>query len=230
MNAKLELFLGRHTPLVSESVTWGERMRLRATAYLSPERPPPRYVTSVRAIVLRGESVLVQQDRDSRHILPGGRREGDESIEATLRREVAEETGWLVGNVALLGFIHFLHLDPIQPGYAYPHPDFLQIVHVAEAACIRPGPGWTMATRSVRNSFCSPMFVASRRRRSSGFTWTPHCEPADRRNDLIHPRRPCLGTDPFRHSDRIDLAPQRAVPPGANRFHRIGRNPATCGR
>ncbi len=139
MNAELELFLGRHTPFVSESVTWGERMRLRAAAYLSPELPPLRHVTSVRAIVLRGESVLVQQDRDSRHILPGGRREGDESLDATLRRELAEETGWSVGKVEQLGFTHFRHLDRKQPGYAYPHPDFLQIVHVAEASVHSPG-------------------------------------------------------------------------------------------
>lgn len=132
MDAELDHFLTRCTPMVTEAVVWGERMRLRATAYLSQDAPPQRYVTSVRAIVLRGESVLVQQDRDSRHILPGGRREGNESLEATLRREVSEETGWSVGEAAPLGFTHFRHLDPKQPGYRYPHPDFFQLVYVAE--------------------------------------------------------------------------------------------------
>lgn len=133
MNVELDRFLARCSPVVSEVVVWGERMRLRATAYLSTDAPPLRYVTSVRAVVLHEGSVLVQQDRDSRHVLPGGRREGNESLRATLRREVGEETGWSPGRVEPLGFTHFLHLDPKQPGYAYPYPDFFQIVHVAEA-------------------------------------------------------------------------------------------------
>ena len=138
MDFELDRFLTQCTPLVSEAVTWGERMRLRATAYLGHDLPPLRYVTSVRAVVLRHGSVLVQQDRDSRHILPGGRREGAESPEATLRREITEETGWSVGTVDLLGFMHFRHLDPMQPGYRYPYPDFFQLIHVADASAYSP--------------------------------------------------------------------------------------------
>ena len=133
MDRELHAFLMRCTPVASEGVEWGERMRLRATAYLSQDLLPLPYVTSVRAIVHCGESVLVQQDRDSRHILPGGRREGDESLDATLRRELAEEIGWSVDKVEQLGFTHFWHLDPKQPDYPYPHPDFFQLVHVAKA-------------------------------------------------------------------------------------------------
>lgn len=133
MDRELDVFLMRCTPVASEVVEWGERMRLRATAHLAHDLPPLRYVTSVRAVVLRGDSVLVQRDRDSRHILPGGRREGAESLETTLRREIAEETGWSLGNMDRLGFIHFRHLDPMQPEYPYPYPDFFQVVHVADA-------------------------------------------------------------------------------------------------
>lgn len=133
MDVELERFLIRCTPMVSEAVTWGDHMRLHATAYLGQDAPPLRYVTSVRTVLLRGDSVLVQQDRDSRHILPGGRRERGESLKATLRREVGEETGWSMGEVKQLGFTHFRHLDPMQLGYAYPHPDFFQLVHVVEA-------------------------------------------------------------------------------------------------
>lgn len=133
MSVDLDRFLVRHMPMVSEHVAWGERMRLRATAYLTRVVPPQRYVTSVRAVVLRDESVLVQQDHDSRHVLPGGRREGNESLEATLRREVGEETGWSLGEAGPLGFIHFRHLDPVPPDYAYSYPDFCQLVFMAEA-------------------------------------------------------------------------------------------------
>ena len=37
-----------------------------------------------------------------------------------------------------LGFTHFLHLDPKQPDYVYPHPNFFQLVHVAEAVAYSP--------------------------------------------------------------------------------------------
>jgi ADP-ribose pyrophosphatase YjhB (NUDIX family) len=113
-------------------------MRLRATAYLSSALPPLPLVTSVRAVVLRAGTVLVQQDRDLRHILPGGRREGPETLEETLRREVAEETGWSLGAIHPLGFIHFEHLDPRPAGYAYPHPHFLHRVYAASVGAPVP--------------------------------------------------------------------------------------------
>lgn len=138
MDAELDRFLARCSPKVSEAVVWGERMRLSATAYLSRDTPPLQYVTSVRAVVLRDGSVLVQQDRDSLHVLPGGRREGSESLETTLRREVSEESGWSLCEIVPLGFTHFLHLDPKQPNYTYPHPDFFQLVYVAEAIAYLP--------------------------------------------------------------------------------------------
>lgn len=124
--------------MASDPVSWGERMRLRATAYLSGDTPPLPFVTSVRAVILRNRSVLVLQDRDSRHIIPGGRREEGESVGTTLRREVAEETGWSLGRVTLLGFTHFHHLDPKPCGYVYPHPDFCWLVYAAEAAAFSP--------------------------------------------------------------------------------------------
>lgn len=46
---------------------------------------------------------------------------------------MAEETGWTLGCVSLLGFTHLHHLDPRPPDYAYPYPDFCWPVYVAEA-------------------------------------------------------------------------------------------------
>lgn len=133
MHADLSAVLAEHSPMAFDLVSWGERMRLRATAYLSGTTPPSLYLTSVRAVIRCNESVLVQRDRDSRHILPGGRREAGEPIEATLRREVAEETGWSLGRTTLLGFTHFHHLDPKPRGYVYPYPDFCWLIYAAEA-------------------------------------------------------------------------------------------------
>lgn len=133
MDDELSAFLARHAPQETEDVVWGDRMRLRLTAYLSQDMPPLNYLTSARAVVVRDGSVLVQRDRDSRHILPGGRLEENELPEAALRREIGEETGWSLDQVAIIGFMHFLHLDPKPPGYRYPYPGFLQVVYAAEA-------------------------------------------------------------------------------------------------
>ncbi len=121
--------------LFEASTAWDDnRYRMRVAGYLASELPPLRFVTSVRAIVLRADHVLLMRNPDSVHILPGGRREPGESILATLRRELLEETGWTIAQPSLLEFLHFHHLSPKEPGYAYPHPDFLHVIYVTEAA------------------------------------------------------------------------------------------------
>jgi hypothetical protein len=55
MDQDLAGFLANRTPAATEPVVWGERLRLVATAYLTADAPPLRYVTSVRAVVLRAE-------------------------------------------------------------------------------------------------------------------------------------------------------------------------------
>jgi 8-oxo-dGTP pyrophosphatase MutT (NUDIX family) len=153
MEDDLAAFLAGRVPVATESVVWGERMHLCVTAYLSDHVPPLPYVTSVRAVVLHEGRVLVQEDRHNRHVIPGGRREEGESPETALRREVAEETGWSLGRVSLLGFIHLHHLDPRPPGYAYPYPDFCWPVYDAEAASfsadVRLDDGYEVGTEFI---------------------------------------------------------------------------------
>jgi 8-oxo-dGTP pyrophosphatase MutT (NUDIX family) len=68
------------------------------------------------------------------HVLVGGRAERDETPEETLRREVAEETGWRAEPVGVVGFRHFHHLAPPHAQLAdRPYPDFLQPVYAATA-------------------------------------------------------------------------------------------------
>ena len=57
-----------------------------------------------------------------------------ETFEQTLRREVAEETGWTIESISRLGFIHLKHLKPKPPGYQFLHPHFFQIVYTARAS------------------------------------------------------------------------------------------------
>jgi 8-oxo-dGTP pyrophosphatase MutT (NUDIX family) len=86
----------------------------------------------------RAEEILVLHDGIAYRVLPGDRRESGESVGETLSREVLEETGYTVRSTLLLGFMHFHHLGPKPDGYAYPYPDFLQLVFVAQAGEFRP--------------------------------------------------------------------------------------------
>ncbi|MEZ4861359.1 MAG: NUDIX hydrolase [Caldilineaceae bacterium] len=112
--------------------------RFEVAAYLHPTPPPDAYITSVRAVVLRRAEVLVIQDPDGHHMMPGGRREAGESYVDTAVREVAEESGWQVRVGPLLGFLHFQRLTPKPPALAYPHADSAQLVYVAYALEYRP--------------------------------------------------------------------------------------------
>ncbi len=134
MDPCLSSFLAHHAAVVTESVAWGNQFRFHVASYLCDEFPPLGFVTSVRAVVLLDDLVLVQRDQDSLHILPGGRREAGEPLEATLHREIREETGWTLDSVSVLGFMHYHHLDPKPPDHPYPHPDFVQIVYAGRAA------------------------------------------------------------------------------------------------
>ena len=44
-----------------------------------------------------------------------------------------EETGWTLQTLTMLGFMHFHHLSAKPPGHPYPHPDFVQVIYMAEA-------------------------------------------------------------------------------------------------
>ncbi len=125
-------------PIVAEDAdTWGER-RLQVLTYLIRQLPALDLVSSVRAIVLNGAEVLVMHNPTRQHILPGGRREAGEAVEQTLRREVLEETGWVIGAPRLIGLLHFHHLSARPAEYRYPYPDFWQLVYVAAPARHRP--------------------------------------------------------------------------------------------
>ncbi len=133
-NEDIQVFLSDKTPFHETEALWANgTMPLRVRYFRSDEQPPEQFVTSVRCLVLQNDSVLVLRNRKGNHILPGGRREEGESFEQTLRREVAEETGWTLESVSCLGFIHLEHLKPKPPGFQFPYPHFFQIVYTAYA-------------------------------------------------------------------------------------------------
>lgn len=142
MSDDLADLLARLTPVAEESHVWGRGgpspTPLHVRAYLGTEPPPLRTVTSVRAVVLRGDAMLALRSGTELHVLPGGRREGDETPAQTVRREVLEESGWTLGPLSLLGFIHYRNLGPWKEPpaggtYHYSYPDFTNPVYGAEA-------------------------------------------------------------------------------------------------
>lgn len=134
MEKDLEAFIQQYTPIAEETAKWAKGViNLRITNYLSDALPPLQYVTSVRAIVLKDENVLVVRTLSGLHIEPGGRREAGETLMQTLQREMLEETGWTIEHIHLLGFKHLHHLTPVPQGYSYISPDFCQLIYAARA-------------------------------------------------------------------------------------------------
>ncbi|MCI0443763.1 NUDIX domain-containing protein [bacterium] len=132
MAIELETFLKKHPDFVEEFIQWGS-LKFFVRSFLCSVRPPAQYVTSVRGIVIQKGLILVVRDPESTHIMPGGRCEPNETWEETLRREIAEESGWRIGNLFLIGVRHFHHLTAKPENYKYPYPDFCQVIFRAEA-------------------------------------------------------------------------------------------------
>jgi 8-oxo-dGTP pyrophosphatase MutT (NUDIX family) len=181
-------------PVCEEYVTWGRQV-LRVQSYVGDADPPVEYVTSVRCIVLRGDQVLVVRDPEELHIIPGGRRERDESFEQTAMREVSEETGWLVGNLRLVGVKHFYHLSPKPARHPYPFPVFLQLIYTGEPlrydAAARESNGWELGAEfvAITSSTISTLrmsdrhfLTAARRLTTTVAPLRPHVADAMRRS------------------------------------------------
>jgi 8-oxo-dGTP pyrophosphatase MutT (NUDIX family) len=138
----LQHFIAPLRSQLTEPVEW-TLARFEVSTYLHDRVPPLDFITSVRAVVLRGHGekareVLVVQDPGGYHILPGGRREAGETLTETIVRELLEETGWQVTVGALLGFKHFYRLTPALPEFRYTDPHFAQLVYVAVATTYQP--------------------------------------------------------------------------------------------
>ncbi len=132
----LQVFLRSTKPEVVHVVQWSNGIRLQVACHLCDRVPPLDFVTSVRAVLFTESGVAVLHNADGSHILPWGRREPDEPLSDTLRREIMEETGCALESSAYIGFLHMRHLTPRPDGYRYPYPDFLQLVYAVKGTVV----------------------------------------------------------------------------------------------
>src|SRR4030095_11986297 len=80
MDSELAAFLDSRNPDFADTIFWPNgAIRLNPKGYLGVQSPPNSFVLAGRAIVVRGNGVLVVETPHGDHILPGGRREEGET-------------------------------------------------------------------------------------------------------------------------------------------------------
>lgn len=103
---------------------------MRVRGYRWALTVPEVMVSAVRAVVFKEQRVIVlTESGGTRHVMPGGRREAGESLEATVRRELFEECGWHVGELRQFAFLHFEHAGPAPPA---DWCDFTNLIYLTE--------------------------------------------------------------------------------------------------
>jgi ADP-ribose pyrophosphatase YjhB (NUDIX family) len=138
--AEFATTLDRLAPLLDmDGVQW-PHARLRRRIFIGDHAWPLALTTSARAVVFKGSKVVVVRQADGlHHVEPGGGLEAGETIEAAVRRELVEETGWTVGALKPLGFVHLQHLKrgPPPPGLTRRWGDMVHALFVTEALTYR---------------------------------------------------------------------------------------------
>lgn len=113
---------------------------LRIRLYRALRPPPDALTTAVRALVTNaaGEVLVLRNRERGIHVLPGGRRDDDEPLLMALRRKLLEEAGFYIEAPRLTAVLHFHHLAPKPPGFAYRYPDFVHAIYAAQAGVHDP--------------------------------------------------------------------------------------------
>lgn len=137
--ARFSASLEQRTPIFDGEVIW-PRARLRARTFAGHFDYPPALLSSARAVVFKGPRVVVvRESHGERHIEPGGGIEPGESVEQTVRREVAEECGWSVGALTPLGFHYLEPLTREPPLSTRRWGPMVHAIFVAEGLSYRRG-------------------------------------------------------------------------------------------
>jgi hypothetical protein len=143
MNDGLQEYLDAHPPHHETTERWPVQGEMRVRLSLASELPPAHVSSSILAIVLHPakKALFLNPSNPSgsiAHLLIGGRPEGVETPEETAICEAAEETGWCIKPIRLIGFRHFFHLEPRSDKTDRPYPDFIQPIFAAVTIAYDP--------------------------------------------------------------------------------------------
>jgi 8-oxo-dGTP pyrophosphatase MutT (NUDIX family) len=128
------------TPVATGHVVWGVTPLL-LSCFLTDRQPPLELIVSARAVLAGPGGTVFVFDENGPHVLPGGRREGDESVLDALAREIGEEVGCsIVGDPWPLGLIELRDEGPRPDPLVYPYPRSFHVVFGASAGQVTRAP------------------------------------------------------------------------------------------
>jgi len=111
------------------------------SCFLTDKEPPLELIVSARAVLAGPGGTVFVFDENGPHVLPGGRREGTESLLAALSREIGEEVGCSVlGEPRPIGFFELRNDAPRPETYPYPYPRNFHVVFTAAAGPVTRAP------------------------------------------------------------------------------------------
>ncbi len=105
---------------------------------LDTQLPPLGLISTAFALAFSGDCLLLAHLAARGWDIPGGHCEAGETPEATMRREVYEETGARLGDVTVFGYQRIRILAPKPERYRYPYPETYQVFFRATAAALDP--------------------------------------------------------------------------------------------
>ena len=134
----IQRYLEEHPAHCEYFENWEIQGKLRIRLSLAEELPPASVSSSIMAIVFNSDrQVLYLIPSDLKggiaNLIAGGRPDGGETPEETSIREVAEETGWRVRPIKMVGIRSFFHTEPRSPMTDRPYPHFIQPIYVVMA-------------------------------------------------------------------------------------------------
>lgn len=139
----LTTYLAAHPHHAEYAESWPVQGNMRVRLSLAQTLPPEHVRSSILAIVLNTQAEVLYlwpstPTGNIAHLTIGGRPNPGETPQQTAAREVAEETGWRIQAIAMVGFRYFHQLEPFNPKSDRPYPDFIQPIYAAIALCHNP--------------------------------------------------------------------------------------------